>query len=60
MAERRRQQLIKLERSWRYDLSVKCPRSSGWHQDSACADLIPEHKLVMAWVALRDSREENA
>ena len=47
---------------WSSDLTVKSPRSSecfGWHQDSAYADLGPEHKLVTAWVALSDSREEN-
>ena len=47
---------------WSSDLTVKSPRSSecfGWHQDSAYADLGPEHKLVTAWVALSESREEN-
>ena len=47
---------------WSSDLTVKPPRSSqcfGWHQDCAYAELGPPDKLVTAWVALSDSREEN-
>ena len=47
---------------WSSDLTVKPSNSTqcfGWHQDCAYADLGPEDKLVTAWVALSDSREEN-
>ena len=47
---------------WSSDLTVKPSRSSqcfGWHQDSAYADLGPAEKLVTAWVALSESKEEN-
>ena len=47
---------------WSTDLTVKTANSTqcfGWHQDCAYADLGPEDKLVTAWVALSDSREDN-
>jgi len=43
---------------WSTDLTTKPAQSTqcfGWHQDSAYADLGPEHKLVTAWVALSRS-----
>jgi len=43
---------------WSTDLTTKPAHSTqcfGWHQDSAYADLGPEHKLVTAWVALSRS-----